>query len=114
MFMKTTIKTCRRIAFSFGVDRRSTKPAKYVTHKQRNITPQFLLQLFVQRGAGRYIPRNTFAPFVYNRVLQREKVGPVTSIIDILAYFFQYWFPVSMHLFHFALAILYLFFLCLK
>jgi len=29
--------------------------------------------LSIQRGAGKYIPRNTFAPYVYNRVLQREK-----------------------------------------
>ena len=39
------------------------------------------LQLLVQRGAGRYIPRNTFAPFVYNRVLQREKVSAYDLLV---------------------------------
>lgn len=27
----------------------------------------------VQRGSGKFVPRSTFAPFVYNRVLQREQ-----------------------------------------
>eukprot|EP00795_Rhopilema_esculentum_P013134 gene13134-3926_t len=30
-------------------------------------------RLFIERGSGRYIPRNPFSAYVYNRVLQREK-----------------------------------------
>eukprot|EP00794_Sanderia_malayensis_P016724 gene16724-18418_t len=32
-------------------------------------------QLNVKRGSGKYVHRSTFAPYVYNRVLQREKAS---------------------------------------
>ena len=46
----------------------------------------FLSQLHIERGSGRYINRPTFSPYVYNRVLQREKVRSelIVSLSDFL------------------------------